>query len=123
MAFKLFCTPHTGDVIFSTITDSVLDWDLSGSMKCINSNNAVDIIAGMRKLRALLNDIYPGAFENFDKFYVRCMAHFINLAAKECMEEVHSKITKIRKLVSAICASVKRRDISKFGKIEFNLSY
>lgn len=57
-----------------------------------------------------------------NSFHVRCMAHVNNLAVKECMLKVYSKIEKIRYLLSAIRASVKCRDLFESVSKELHLT-
>lgn len=57
-----------------------------------------------------------------NSFHVRCKAHVINLAVKGCMLEVHNKIEKSGYLSSAMCASVKRRDLFESVRKELNLT-
>lgn len=121
-AFKRFYTPHTADDGAVLLKDVILDGGIAGSMKSITKDNASDMIAGMRRLRADLNSVSGGSFNGDDGFYVKYMEHVINLAVKECLSQVHSKIVLIWKLVGAMRSFDKRCDLFETVKKELNVS-
>lgn len=55
-----------------------------------------------------------------ESVHVRCAALVIHLAVKDCMGTLQKRMNKIRKLLKAIRASDKRRDIYESVKVEFN---
>lgn len=110
LSFKKFKLP-TLEMLLAQKMDLIIDWDLDNSMECVKTDNASEMVKGMRYLRIELNGLAPREFMDPNSIHVRSMAHVINLAVKECMFEVHSNIEKIRYLLSAVPATVKRWDL------------
>ena len=57
-----------------------------------------------------------------EEIHVRCIAHIVNLAVKDCFTLIHDKIQQVRSLVSAINSSVKRRDLFENARKTLKLS-
>lgn len=65
-------------------------------------------MTGVRRLFVELQAVGPGRVVELGSFYVRCMAHVVNLAAQKGMSEIFDKIIKVERLVSPLRMLVKR---------------
>lgn len=120
--FIRFKTPHTGEASYSVLLDTVKTWNLERLVYSITTDNATDIVKGVKLLRKHLYKTYSMESHRPDgNFHVKCLAHVLNLAVKECMGLIHDKITKIRKLIGCLQCSVKRKDVFNDVKVELGL--
>ena len=120
LEFKRFLTPHTGEAAKVFLKEVIGEWNLNRRISSVTTDNAADMVKGIELLRKDLDKETPGMYAS-TSFHTRCVAHVINLAVKECMSDIHSKIDKVRKLLNAIRASIKRRDVFDSVKLEFNM--
>lgn len=85
-------------------------WDMDKSLKDITTDNASDTCAAMSIVNDILNS-GNNACRTVDELHLRCIAHVVNLAVKDCLSIVHQNITAIRTLLSAIRSPVNPRDM------------
>lgn len=113
LEFKRFLTPHTGDAACEFMYDVINDWGIKRKLMCITTDNASDMISGVRKLNmkitADLGEVDVELRKAF--FHIRCISHIINLGVKECMKALSTHITQLRVVLNAMRSSVKRRDL------------
>lgn len=119
---KYFPLSQTGDAAYKKKGDVIMDWYLGNSTKYVRNNNVRDMVKGMRSLQIELNGLAPDAFMDPDSYHVRCMTHVINLVVNKSMLQVHRMIETTRHIVSAMRASVKRRDLFESLRKEINLT-
>ena len=100
-----FMTPHNGENIAAIVAEILRDWKLTNKIQCITTENASDVVKGMRLLKCKL--LRENGVVMSETFPVRCIAHIIHLAVKDAMKDIHKEISSIRKLISAVKASVK----------------
>ena len=84
-------------------------WNLKSKVRAITSDNGSDIVAGISHLYQRV--FTSGSHRSIRDFHVRCIAHVVNLAVRECLSQVHSEIQAIRALLNSIRSSTKRRDL------------
>ena len=80
--FRRFNSPHTSDATASLLLDVLDVWKLGDNVFSITTDNASDIILGVKLLRQQLNSIHATS-PNPQPYHVRCLCHIINLAVKE----------------------------------------
>lgn len=120
--FVRFKTPHTGEASFGILHDTIKTWELDKMVHSITTDNAADIVRGVEILRSVLYaETYLDQYRPRRSFHVRCIAHVLNLAVKECMQLVHDKLEKVRRLLSSIRCSVKRRALFNDIKVEMGV--
>lgn len=108
LTFERGLTLQTADIVAANIKEYILDWEIKKSIRPITTDNAADMMAGMHRLYVEDKSVAPGCVVELGSVHVRCMAHGVSLAVRECRSDFHDKITKIRRLVSAPRSSVKR---------------
>lgn len=121
--FDRFYTPHTGEAVEAFLRDVIERWGISQRVQAVTTDSASDMIRGMSLLHRWLSSIDPNMPQLRSHFHIRCFAHVLNLATKECMKDIHSHISKIRALLSTLRSSVKRRDLFNEVKTELGLKY
>lgn len=91
----------------------------------ITKDNAADIVKVFKGEELLCVHLYNLFFTDMpsprENFHVRCLAHILYLAVKECMWLFHYKITKIWKLIGCHQSSVKRKVLFNGVKAELGL--
>lgn len=93
-------------------------WELGYDIREITSDNASDMRSGIYRLCRDLHRWYPGLYNTVEDFYVRFIAHVLNLGVNECMEVVNDKIAKVRSVLNSIRPSAKRRELYDDDRIE-----
>lgn len=86
-----------------------------GEFKAIKTDNNKDMCNAMDWLTAMSNDRNKTNI-TVSKLHVRCIAHVVNLSAKECLDDVHENIDQTGSLVNAIRSSVQRIEIYESTK-------
>lgn len=90
----------------------------------ITTDNAADILKSVKILRGSLYGV-----SSLDRYQIRAsflmlgIANIHNLAVKDCMEWIHDKMEKVRKLITSSRCSVKRRDFLKDINVEMAVRY
>lgn len=69
------------------------------SLMCITTDNVADIVLGIRLLVEKLNDETEEVYEA-DEVHQRCIAHIINLAAKENLTTVRQEVAEISSAIN-----------------------
>lgn len=119
--FVRFPTPHNGETTSTLLFDLLSSWHLLSKVKAITTDNASDMCSAMSKLTDMMN-IRNNSARCVQDIHVRCIAHVVNIAVKDCLAEVHDHISQIRALLSAIRSSVKRRDIFETTQRQLGLT-
>lgn len=112
-----FETRHSSDAFATLMEDIIQSWGLRTKLEAITTDHASDVVAGVSKLRPLLRTRPEDKSLFF--VHVKCFAHVINVAVKECLVHIASEISAIRSAISSIRSSVKRIDILGKVKSEF----
>lgn len=108
--FHRFHTPQTGDSASIFIYEVIKEWNLLNSIQSITTYNAADIRSAVKRLFQRLHG-NPPTSQQLKLIHVRCVAHTLDLAVKECMKEIHTKTDKILHFINCIRCSVKRREV------------
>lgn len=109
--FPCFITPHTGNSVCNQLISTILEWGIGNKVQSITTDNGSDVVSGVTKLNNILLTMFPDQRRIENSFHIRCVAHVLNLAVKDCMKIVHSEISSIRHAIHALSISTKRRDI------------
>lgn len=89
---------HTGDVIAAALTEIVNDWNISGKVRVVISDNAANISAAFKKLGWR---------------HVPCTAHCLHLVVKHALdsdETVKCIVRKVKEIAGFFHKSVKATD-------------
>lgn len=119
--FVRFPTPHNGETTSNVLFELLSYWNIIGSVKAITTDNASDMCTAMAKLIDKMN-IKNNTNRRVCDMHVRCIAHVVNLAVKDCLNDVHQEINSVRSLLSAIRCSVKRRDAYEHAERQLGLT-
>jgi len=118
--FKHFPTPHTGESAATILREVLDEFHISPKFISITTDNGSDIVAGVR---ILYRSLQTSSQNNLVQVHTRCVAYVINLAVRECFSLVHDEFWTIRKLISSIRCSTKRRDMFDSLKKEMGSCY
>lgn len=119
--FVRFPTPHTGEATAIILYESLGKYDLRVMIQSVTMDNAADMLQAMTRLKTMINAENPTNKSVYD-ICVCSIAHIVNMAVKERLTDVHTNIHQIRKLISAVRSSVKRRDLYEKTKIQMGLT-
>lgn len=77
----------------------------------------------MIKRRSLLHQYlhrnHPLFYPVHQFFYIRCFAHVLNLAVRDFVSTIHTRIEKIRSFLAAIRSPVRRQDLFEAVRVQF----
>ena len=93
-----FTTRHTGENIASEIKRVLDEFNISGKIIALTTDNeSAMVVCGRRLAESLDNQISSMTFSHY-----RCAAHVLNLGVKQGLELVSGSINKVRELMSKI---------------------
>lgn len=99
--FVRFPTPHNGQKSVNILFEMLSHRNLLGKVKDVTTNNASDMVSAIERLSDLLN-IDNNSSGTVNDLHIRCLAHILNLAVKDCLTDVHIQIGEIHGLLSAM---------------------
>ena len=99
ITFKYFPAPHTSNAICELMMDVLEQWNISGKMLAITSDNGSNVIKGLKLLGKKINEQHGNDVVEDPGWIIRCLAHTIQLGVKQALKILSPELTKIRCLV------------------------
>lgn len=89
---RLAQTPHTGGADFAQLLNFNDFWALTKDVQAVTTDSGLDMVQKVSLLWKKLKERVSGDYIDKFKFYVRYIAHIINLAVFDSMAKVNLKI-------------------------------
>ncbi|KAK8957622.1 hypothetical protein KSP39_PZI001216 [Platanthera zijinensis] len=93
--------PHSGQVIYDAIRESILQWGIQKKVMSITLDNAsVNDVAARHLQQSLANSNH--LYLRGKVFHVRCCAHILNILVQDGLREISSLVNIVREAVGYI---------------------
>lgn len=109
---------HTGEATCAKLKNVIKSWELILSVRAVTTENASEMISAMRKIKLKLRTLVPSFYQTDDSLHFHRFEHVVYLAVRECIKVLYGMIFKIRLLLHAMRASLRRRDLLERRELE-----
>lgn len=82
--FIRFPTTLNGQTTCKMLIEVLSKWNLTSKLRAVSTDNSADMICAMEHLSIQLN-AQNGIVKHIEDIHVRCIAHVVNLAVKNCL--------------------------------------
>lgn len=94
LEFVSFHKPHTASATLSLLYEFMEKWRLLDKVRAIKTDSASKMAPAVAQLLSNFNITGNGSRRVLD-FYLRCIAHVVNLAVKDFLQLIHSNIDSV----------------------------
>lgn len=109
--FERFHTAHTAERVRMFLLGTLRMCKLCHRLPCVLKDNESGMVRGMEDLPLVLLRMDTKNYTGISTFHLGCVSQVLNLAVKDFMPFIHERIEKLRRILTIIRSSVKRRDV------------